>query len=105
MNAARKPGPLFLSCDSSRKGDGRLSSEGVYKVVRQVGLNVGVRTRPHGLRHTSITAAIQAATDVGMPIPEVLGFSRHSSLSTLQIYVDNLRDSQGKLAEAVAAGM
>jgi integrase/recombinase XerC len=36
-----EPGPLFLSCDNARKGDGRLSSEGIYKTVRKIGKDVG----------------------------------------------------------------
>lgn len=100
-----EPGALFLSCDYRKKSDGRLSSSGLYTSIRKIGADVGVRTRPHGLRHSAITAAVKAASDLGIPTPEVLGFSRHSSLSTLQIYIDNLWDSQKKIAEELAAGM
>lgn len=100
-----KPGPLFTSCDNARKGNGRLSSEGVYKTVRRIGERVGVKTRPHGIRHTAITEAVKAATSAGYGLEEVTDFSRHASVTTLMIYRDRERNVQGKLAEAVAAGM
>ena len=100
-----EPGPLFTSCDNARKGDGRLSSEGIYKTVRKIGEDVGVRTRPHGLRHTAITEAVKAAQANGYGLEEVTDFSRHASVTTLMIYRDRERTVQGKLAEAVAAGI
>ena len=74
-------------------------------MVRKRGDQVGVRARPHGLRHSAITSAGEAATEAGLPVPEVLSFSRHRSLSTLMVYADRLRDSQGKPASAVAASV
>ncbi len=102
---ARKPGPLFTSCDNARKGDGRLSSEGIYKTVRRIGEDIGIRTRPHGLRHTAITEAVKAAQANGYGLEEVTDFSRHASVTTLMIYRDRERNVQGKLAEAVSAGI
>lgn len=98
-------GPLFSSFDRARKGGPGMSSEAVYRMVRRVGESVGVKTRPHGIRHTAITEAVKAAQANGYGLEEVTDFSRHRSVSTLMIYRDRERNVQGKLAEMVAAGM
>ena len=100
-----EPGPLFTSCDNARKGNGRLSSEGIHKTVRRIGEDVGIQTRPHGLRHAAITEAVKAAQANGYGLEKVTDFSRHASVTTLMIYRDRERNVQGKLAEAVAAGI
>ena len=40
----RKDGPLFTNCDRAKQGSGRLTSTGVYKIVRDLGRKVGVET-------------------------------------------------------------
>jgi hypothetical protein len=42
----------------------RLTVRGLYHVIVELGAAVGLRTRPHGLRHASITAALDANNDV-----------------------------------------
>ncbi|MDX2469351.1 MAG: recombinase XerD, partial [SAR324 cluster bacterium] len=66
------------------------------------GKKVGVKTRPHGLRHQGITTAVIAAKDAGICLEEVLDYSDHSSVSVLIIYRDRERNVQGKLADLVA---
>lgn len=99
-----EPGPLFLNYDRARKGDGRLSADHIYRIVRASGEAVGVRARPHGLRHTAITEACKAAQQNGIGLEEVLDFSRHKSVQVLLLYRDRERDVQGKLAQLVAEG-
>lgn len=95
-------GPLFTSLDRARKGSGRLSSSGVYRLVLNLGAEVGVKTRPHGLRHTAITEAVKAGQANGMDLTEVLDFSRHANVGTLQIYRDRETNRQGKLTKLIA---
>jgi integrase/recombinase XerC len=53
-------GPLFVGCTiRGKKRTKRLSPISIYKVVRSIGEHVGVRTRPHGLRHTAISEAVR----------------------------------------------
>jgi integrase/recombinase XerC len=92
------PGPLFTSLDRARKGDGRLTGGGVYAIVRRLGEGAGLRARPHGLRHSAITAAL----DAGLDVRQVRRFSRHAKLDTLLIYDDNRRDLAGDVARRVA---
>ena len=96
-------GPLFPNLSRSFKiKGGRLSRIGLYQLVRSLGAKAGVKTRPHGIRHTSITAACVAAQNNGLGLEEVLDHSRHKSVSTLMIYRDRERNLQGTIATLVA---
>jgi integrase/recombinase XerC len=92
-------GPLFTSLDRARKGDGRLTGGAVYAIVRHLGEAEGVRVRPHGLRHSAVTAAL----DAGLDVRQVRRFSRHARLDTLLVYDDNRQDLAGEVARRVAA--
>jgi integrase/recombinase XerC len=70
------------------------------RIIRDLGAAVGVHVWPHGLRHTAITQAIDAAN--GLIIDLVRQFSRHRSLNTLLIYRDELENKQGAPAEWVS---
>lgn len=69
-----------------------------YRIVRQLGEAIGIRARPHGLRHSAITAALDAGAD----IRSVQRFSRHKNIATLMIYDDNRRDLGGDVARLIA---
>ncbi len=71
-------------------------------MVRNLGKQTGQNARPHGLRHTAISEAVRTVQAIGMDVTEVLQFSRHKDLKTLQVYIDTVEDLQGKIAELVA---
>ncbi|MES2459471.1 MAG: tyrosine-type recombinase/integrase [Armatimonadota bacterium] len=98
------PGPLFVNFDRSKKGDDRLTPHSIYRIVRDLGKRVGIKTAPHGLRHTAITEAIKAAQANGMGLEEVLDFSRHKDVKVMMIYRDRERNVQGKLSALIAGG-
>jgi len=91
-------GPLFLNFDRARKG-GRLTGTSLYRLVVSLGLEVGVRARPHGLRHAGITSALDLT---GGDVRAVQKFSRHRDLRTLNRYDDNREDLAGRVAALVA---
>ncbi|MBC8103291.1 MAG: tyrosine-type recombinase/integrase [Cytophagales bacterium] len=95
-------GPLFLNFDRAKKGDGRLSPHSLYRTVRARGEEAGIKTAPHGLRHTAITEAIKAAQRNGIGLEEVLDFSRHQDVKVMMIYRDRERNVQGRLSALVA---
>lgn len=97
--AVRGPdaGPLFVNLDRAHQRQ-RLSGTAVYDVVRQLGEAVGIRARPHGLRHAAITEALDRGTDVRA----VQRFSRHRDLRILLVYDDNRTDLGGQVARAIA---
>ena len=96
-------GPLFVNFhhDPTVRGK-RLSATSLYRVIRELGAQTGQKVRPHGLRHTAISEAVRKVQAVGMDVTKVLQFSRHKDLKTLQVYIDQVEDAQGKIAELVA---
>jgi integrase/recombinase XerC len=93
-------GPLFTNFDTSGKGDrgGRLDGSSLYRIVRKYGEQIGLHVRPHGLRHTAITKALDETHD----LRAVQRFSRHEDIRTLKIYDDNRQDLGGEVAKKVA---
>lgn len=92
-----QPGPLFTSLHNGPAG--RLTGKSVYVLVQELGEAVGVKARPHGLRHSAIT---KAAALTGGDLVRVKQFSRHANLNTVARYVDNLRDDGGNVAKLVS---
>ena len=58
-----------------------------------------------GGAHDAVNAAIRAAQANGIELPSVLRFSRHRSLTTLQVYVDAIANRQGEIAALVAGSI
>ena len=83
----------------------RPTGTSLYRIIRRLGEQVGLRVRPHGLRHTAITEACKLAQAKGMGLEEVLDFSRHRDVKVLMVYRDRERNVQGQLATLVAAGV
>jgi integrase/recombinase XerC len=59
---------------------------------------VAGHVRPHGLRHTAITALL----DSGASLREAQRFSRHADPRTLMRYDDNRSDIAGEMARRVS---
>ena len=95
------PGALFWALDRSSKGH-RLTGTAVYKIVRALGVEVGLKVRPHGLRHTAITMALDATNG---DVRRAAKFSRHRDLRTLSVYDDARTDMAGEVAALVAAAV
>jgi len=96
------PGPLFHNFDRARKGQGRLTGTGVYRIVRDLGDRAGIKVRPHGLRHTAITEALDLTNG---NVRAVQRFSRHRDLRVVGIYDDNRQDLAGAVARLVAGSI
>ncbi|MBU0514798.1 MAG: tyrosine-type recombinase/integrase [Proteobacteria bacterium] len=98
----QEPGPLFTNMDRARKGDGRLTGRGLYRVVATWGGMIGVRVRPHGLRHSAITAYLDLS---GGDLRGAQAFGRHANASTTMRYDDNRTNAGAKAARLVAASV
>ena len=96
---------VFLNFDRAKKGTGRITRFGVYKVIRLLGADLNLKTRPHGIRHDAVNAAIREAQANGIELPSVLQFSRHRHLTTLQVYIDAITNRQGELATLVSGSV
>jgi integrase/recombinase XerC len=89
------PGPCFFNLDRAAKR-GRLSSTSIYRMIRGYGLG-----RPRGLRHSAITAALEATNG---NIAEVMKFSRHKDPKVLMKYDDNRKEVAGDIAGKIDLG-
>jgi integrase/recombinase XerC len=87
-------GPLFIALDKLNHGH-RLTGSSVYDIIKRLGVAVGVQTRPHGLRHTAITKALDTMHG---DLRKVQKFSRHRNPQTLMIYDDARTDMAGEVA-------
>ena len=78
----------------------RLTGEGVARLLASLARRAGVTetVRPHGVRHTAITALL----DAGAGIREAQRFSRHADPRTLMRYDDNRQDIAGEMARRVS---
>ena len=94
-------GALFTNFDRAKKG-WRLTGTSIYRIITTLGKKVGKEMKPHGIRHTCITTACEAAAKNGIPFEQVIQLSRHRDVKTLMIYRDRLEDLQGKLSNLVS---
>lgn len=94
-------GAMFTNFDHAGKGE-RLTGTSVYRLVRKLGEEIGIRTRPHGIRHTAITEAVKKAKENGIGLEEVVDFSDHKEIKTLLIYRDRDRNVQGTLSQLIS---
>lgn len=91
----RLEGPMFLSVNGNR-----LDRHGASRIVRRLAKRAGVSKRigPHSLRHSFITAAL----DAGVPLRDVQEAASHSDPRTTMRY-DRARQSLDRHATYIVA--
>ncbi len=89
--------PLFCAVHKGYWGH-QLNTDSIYKLVKKYANLAGIEKTlsPHRLRHSAITAALEATNG---DVRSVQKLSRHSSLNTLMIYDDNRRNEQGRVTK------
>ena len=89
--------PLFCAVHKGYWGH-QLNTDSIYKLVKKYAKLAGIEKTlsPHRLRHSAITAALEATNG---DVRSVQKLSRHSSLNTLMIYDDNRRNEQGRVTK------
>jgi len=92
--------PLFCTVDRATFGH-RRSGNAIYNIVRDTAASAGVTKvmSPHRVRHSAITAALDAT---GGDARKVQKLSRHKNLNTLMIYDDNRRQHQAEVTGILA---
>ena len=92
--------PLFIALDRNSRGH-RLTGTAVYQLVAAVAESAGITKKlsPHRIRHSGITAALEAT---GGNVRKVQKLSRHSDLNTLMLYDDNRQNVQGEISDLLA---
>jgi integrase/recombinase XerC len=97
-----EPGPLFCSVGKSgRIRRNRLSGTDVYRQTRGQGERAGVRTRPHGVRHSASTAVL-AASGGDRRLGQTFGRWRDSRVADRY---DDARANLGGKATRLAASL
>lgn len=92
--------PLFCALDRGNYGK-RLTDESIRQIVCKYCSEAGIEKQmsPHRVRHSSITAALDA-TDGN--VRKVQKLSRHRQLDTLLIYDDNRQRVQLEISELLS---
>lgn len=83
---------LFFAMKTRRP----LSFRGLWWIIHHLGERAGIKTWPHGLRHTGITTGLEKHD-----IRTVKRFSRHAKIETVLRYDDNRQDLGAHVAESV----
>jgi integrase/recombinase XerC len=103
FHPCKAPGqPLITSLSHNCYG-ARIAGDSIYRIVQGYAEAAGIdrRVSPHRLRHSSITAFLDAS-DGNIRAAQAL--SRHSQMNTLTLYDDN-RQQQQKGASGVLEGL
>jgi integrase/recombinase XerC len=96
--AAEGEPALFVN-SAHRQPGRRITGNGLYRVIRNLGDCAGIRARPHGLRHASITAALDTSNG---DVRAAQAHARHANPQTTMRYDDNRQDLAGKVAAGLA---
>ena len=91
-------GPMFIALDAVYRGH-RLTPQSIYKTVKAIGKAVGADVRPHGLRHTAITTALDRT---GGDVRAVAQFARHTDVRVTMQYDDARKESAKRVADLVS---
>jgi integrase/recombinase XerC len=89
---------LFVGLSGPTRGQ-RITGRGLHHVIAELGAAVGLQTRPHGLRHASITSALDANNG---DVRAVQLHARHADPQTTMRYDDNRQDLAGRVAASLA---
>jgi integrase/recombinase XerC len=92
--------PLFVTLDRAYAGK-RMTGESLWKLVKTIAKRAGITKplSPHKLRHSSITAALEATNG---NVVKVQKLSRHSKIDTVMIYEDHRVNQQKEVTELLA---
>lgn len=92
--------PLFVALDRAYGGN-RLTGEGISKFVKSIAKQAGIAKKmsPHRLRHSSITAALEATNG---NVAKVQKLSRHVKIETVMVYEDRRINQQKQVTDLLA---
>lgn len=96
-----KKGPLFTNCDHAGKGK-RLTGTSIYRIVRDLGREIGIEIGPLGIRQAAIVKALGKARATGIKMEDVAAFSDHKHVPTLKTYERQRAAIQQRLSDLVS---
>ncbi len=93
----RGPNPGAVFC--TLKSFGRMQQTAINRMLERRSKQAGIeRARPHGLRHTAITRAL----DMGMNIVDVSRFADHAKIDTTMVYDDRRHREDTTVPSAIS---
>jgi integrase/recombinase XerC len=93
-----EPGPLFTAMTESHFGH-RLTGSAVHYMVSHLGMRAaGVKTRPHGLRHTGASSVARESNGNVLMVQKFLG---HKDPRVSMRYIDAQTDVAGEAARLI----
>lgn len=93
----RGPNPGALFC--TQKSYGRMQQTSINRMLERRSAQAGIeRARPHGLRHTAITRALE----MGMNIVDVSRFADHAKIDTTMVYDDRRHREDTTVPDAIS---
>jgi len=100
LNLSAPELPLFIALDPAHLGH-RLTGTAIYQMVQVAAQSAGIAKimSPHRIRHSAITAALDATNG---NVRKVQKLSRHKKLDTLMIYDDNRSNLQGEVSSLLS---
>lgn len=96
----RSDQPLFTSLSNNRSGH-RMTCNAIYNLVCETAraAGIGKKMSPHRIRHSAITAALDATNG---NVRDVQKLSRHRNVETLMRYDDARNNAQGKVTNVLS---
>jgi integrase len=95
------PGALFVTMGKGCRQRERLTYDGLYAVVRELGRKVGVQCHPHGFRHT---AASEIARLTHGNVKWGMALTRHADPKTFMAYDDTRAKNMRQASELLVRG-
>jgi integrase/recombinase XerC len=92
-DGADRDDALFLSCNGRR-----LAGTDIFRILQGYADAAGVKISPHRVRHSAITAYLDASDG---DVRSAQSLSRHKDPKTLMIYDDNRQGLQGKATQTL----
>ena len=92
--------PVFIAQDPKSYGK-RLTGRSICRTIKSMGTKANVRATPHGIRHTAITAALDATDG---DIRTVQRFSRHVKSDTVSLYDDRRKNDALSVSKLISIG-
>ena len=99
---AKENEPALIVNTAQFKRGRRITGHGLYQVIQDLGRGAGIGARPHGLRHASITAALDTSNG---DVRAAQAHARHANPQTTMRYDDNRLDLAGKVAVKLATAL
>ncbi|MCP4751675.1 MAG: tyrosine-type recombinase/integrase [Proteobacteria bacterium] len=97
----REEGPLFTNFDHAGKGK-RLTGTSIYRIIRKLGDDIGIRTGPQGIRNAAIAEVVKKADQVGIDLRDVTVFSDHKNVESLSNLRKKENSARKKLLKRIA---